>query len=329
MLVYLDQSALSRLAEGRFPDLLETLRRGIHSGALLCPESFEHRDETVLADKSRFDAITELSDELSMGVGLLDREDVWRNEVHVAVASFLGEEPPMEIWKEAFEKDPHLPLDHLFPVSPGLRVTFPPEKVDWREEEARKRKEPFADLLNEHWQRSTGASFEEQTEVEFQGSLGLLLMPLVNPSRFLAWLKESRALMEEEIRAGHIESDYNRYVHRHELGEFSDFLLCTYPTLRNRLGEFLASRQLRCTPSLRYPALLFAALFCTLCRKVRESDVFDIQHLTQGLSRCDIVTADGAWVQWCRERNLVPGSVRLFSSRELDQLTAHLHSVLN
>ncbi len=325
--MYLDQSALSRLAQGQFVDLLAVLRRGCRSGLLICPKSVAHEYETVLAGGDLFRAVTNLSDELSLGVGLLDHEDTWRNEVRVAAALFLDEMAPMEVWQEAFEKDPQMPLDRLFPIG-GLRVVVRPEKVASMEAEAQDQKAPMASRLNKGWQLPAGVTFAEQAETEFQGALLLYLMPLVDPSGFEAWLEESRVAMEPEWLAGELGSAHGRFEYRQAIGDFSGSLLDTYPGLRNRLQEFLASSQLRSMPSLRYRALLFAARACVPGRKGRDGDEYDIQHLTHGLSRCDVVTADGAWTQWCRARGLVPRGVRLFSSREFDRLTAYLQAAV-
>jgi hypothetical protein len=59
-------------------------------------------------------------------------------------------------------------------------------------------------------------------------------------------------------------------------------------------------------PALRYPALLHAAAATTRGRKFRGNDLYDFAHLTNGLSRCDLVTADSGMTQLCRNFRWVP-----------------------
>jgi hypothetical protein len=47
-------------------------------------------------------------------------------------------------------------------------------------------------------------------------------------------------------------------------------------------------------------------------------DGYDIEHLTRGLSRCDLVTADSSMTELCRAYKLVPAGCQLCSYRELD-----------
>lgn len=299
---------------------------------MICPESSEHHYETVLADDTRFRPIADLSDELSMGVRFLDREATWRNEVHSAAASFLGNAPPMELWQEAFADSPHAPLHELFPVH-GLRVTIEPEKIDWLEEEAADDKRQ-ALLFQQAWNtaRAAGVTFDKQVENEFAAMLGWKLFPLVNQNGYSTWLADSHREMSRELAngqdVGRTGSAYNRYLHRRALGEFSRYLLNRYTGLRGREREFLESEQLRCAPSLRYPPLFLAALCCTPRRKAKPGDLYDIYHLTQGFSRCDIVTADASMAQLCRDFRLIPSTVRLFSARELDDLAEHVGTAL-
>jgi len=331
LLVYLDQSALSRLAAGAQPRLLELLRNGRVAGRLVCPQSAEHRYETVLtSDDTVFRAISELSDELSMGVGFLAAEDVWQEEVHAAAAAFTGVQPTAQVWQEAFETDPHAPLEALFPVR-GLRVSVEPEKAEWLEEEAAHEKD-LSVRMQAAWDSGVAASFAVQAEAALVEMIKWKLFPLVDRKGYAAWVREIEneslrelAVSEDFTRTG---SAFNRYSHRRHLGTFAESLLRAYPGLRGREQAFVRSDHVRNVPSFRYPTLLMAGLCCITGRKAKPGDLYDIQHLTQGLSRCDIATADGGMTQLCRQYGLVPSAVRLFSSRELQDLTAHLDSVL-
>lgn len=69
-------------------------------------------------------------------------------------------------------------------------------------------------------------------------------------------------------------------------------------------------------------AALTAGLAATRGRKHKPGDGYDIEHLTRGLSRCGIVTADSGMTELCRSRGLVPSGCELLSARELDRLPA-------
>ncbi len=72
-------------------------------------------------------------------------------------------------------------------------------------------------------------------------------------------------------------------------------------------------------PALRYPALLRAGLAVARNRRAKPGDGYDIDHLTVGLSRCDIVTADGGMTQLVTNHQLVPPDCRIFSTREMQE----------
>ena len=52
-------------------------------------------------------------------------------------------------------------------------------------------------------------------------------------------------------------------------------------------------------------------------RSTKRGDGYDITHLTCGLSRCDIVTADSGMAQLVRNHNLSAADCRLFGFREM------------
>jgi hypothetical protein len=329
LLVYLDQSALSRLAEGKYPGLRKVLDDGRIAGRLACPRSAEHEYETALTrNDTMYRAMNDLSEELSLGIQFRDSDEVWRNEVEVAVAIFLGLEAPMEVWEEAFADDPHESLDAIFGPS-GFRVALLAGRASWMEEEAQQPK-ALALQLQKAWDvaRASQATFEEQVELEFQHHLRWKLYPLVDPTAYSNWVRVAETDAEAERDAGldwtRTGSAQSRYGYRLGLGRFALYLLKTYPALASRLADFLASEHVRRIPSLRYPALFQAGLALTRNRNAKPGDLYDLQHLSQGLSRCDVVTGDGGMVQLCRGRGLIPSAVRLFSSREFDDMASYL-----
>ena len=82
-------------------------------------------------------------------------------------------------------------------------------------------------------------------------------------------------------------------------------------------------------PTLRYPALLRAALAADpTARKPRPSDGYDIEHLTLGLSRCDIVTADRSMARITRERASSPTAASCSSAVTSTGLTGAIEYAL-
>jgi hypothetical protein len=63
-------------------------------------------------------------------------------------------------------------------------------------------------------------------------------------------------------------------------------------------------------------------------RKPRSRDGYDIEHLTIGLSRCDLVTADRSMTRIARERDLIPDGCQLFEFSDVAGLTAVVEQAL-
>src|SRR2546430_12805959 len=94
--------------------------------------------------------------------------------------------------------------------------------------------------------------------------------------------------------------------------------------MRGHWREFAVSDELAHMPAIRFPALFRAAIAVRRGRKAGPGDGYDIAHLTRGLSRCDIVTADRAMTAIARERRLVPSGCQLFRTSE----TAEFHAAV-
>jgi hypothetical protein len=63
-------------------------------------------------------------------------------------------------------------------------------------------------------------------------------------------------------------------------------------------------------------------------RKAKQGDGYDIAHLTRGLSRCDIVTADAGMTQIARSRRIVPDGCQLFPFRDMAALHRAVETAL-
>lgn len=330
VLVYLDQSTVSALAtEERFSGLREFLRGVVQEGRLVCPESVGHTGETIAASRS-WEDIIKLTDELSMGIRFRGDSELADHEVHAAASAFCGH-PPRELWREAFHTDPHTDRDKLFAGGFRVRSYFPPDEhrlaeVAYSKDLEAKLEEVYASVRRE------GMSFDEQVEREFSEMVYWKLGPLVNPERFGNQMaRRSAGLMGDwmkdvvDISPG---SAYNAYMSVAEGKMRAQHLLERFPELRGREHEFAGSPELRNMPSLRYPAIFRAALATMRGRRPKRGDGHDIEHLTKGLSRCDIVTADAGMTQLANGHQLVAADCQLLRFNDIDGLIAAVEAAL-
>jgi len=115
----------------------------------------------------------------------------------------------------------------------------------------------------------------------------------------------------------------------HQRAAFITALIQELPELRERDADFFASRELRTVPSLMLQAYLRAVLALTRGRRAWPGDAYDVVHLTHGLSRCDLVTADRGMVEMVQARKLLPTDVGLFESSDVDGLIAAVRESLD
>jgi len=271
-----------------------------------------------------------------MGIEFLGRELIEWNEIYAAARAFLGREP-RALWKEAFREDPHTPREKLFFEFMGgqirIKARFPVDEDQRAEVRYDKAKEdPMVKAYAEL--RAAGFSFEEMTEANTEAMLNWKLGPLFDADGFHAAVERRKAELvaewattsEPNLAPGSPTNRYMTFAIR--MSQTSSFVE-RYPELVDRSAEFKASSELRSLPTLRYPALLRAALAADpTARKPRPSDGYDIEHLTIGLSRCDIVTADRSMTRIARERGLIPDGCQLFEFSDVAGLTAAVEQAL-
>lgn len=327
--VYLDQSTMSRLVDDPArARLRELLVNGVQSERIVCPYSTEHTAESILAERLYVE-LDHLYEELCMGVDFYDDDRITWAEIHAAAADFAGEDPG-PVWREAFRTNPDASRDELFPG--GFRVVARlPHTDELVRAEVRHAKEATLAIGVYEEARAAGFTFEEQAEREFKATVLRELSPLVWPHRYAQQL--ARATEDvvnapanlDPLRPGNpvvkLQSLAMKKTRVRSLTE-------RYPVVAEQPEAFVMSTAVTRMPMLRYPALFHAALALTPGRKPKSGDRFDISHLTKGLSRCDIVTADSGMAQLCRDFGLVPDDCRLFGARELDALEASLAEVL-
>lgn len=316
-LFYLDQWALSGMVRDApgFATLLGRLQEGVDAGAGICPASHEHRSEATLADPGLWAALDELADKLSLGIEFHPREEVEEHELAAAACEFSSCGPEGELWEEAFTSNPHTPRDELFMEFFGgqirVRAVLPPTEL---EQDEVIRQKAIADRMNEAYEelRREGFSYEELAEANLQKMFDWKLGPLLDKpgfSRELARARRNLVADPSGLTVGRVQTLVRRLAMVTELAE-------RYPAINEHPEDFRGSEALRCMPTLRYPALLRAALATARNRKARPGDELDVEHLIRGLSRCDIATADRSMAHLVRERKLVPQGCQLISGSE-------------
>jgi hypothetical protein len=330
--VYLDQSTLSELITPARRPLLELLKDGVAAGRLICPAAGEHRDETALAPATLYPHLHALSHELSMGVDFHEPDYTAAVEVSAAAAEFVGEPRNEPMWREAFREDPEAARPFLrgardHPPMLGFASDLLRREVEHEKSKAPPITGAYATA------REAGYTFEQQVEREFEEVVYWRLGPLTNPERFAAQKAALAAEVTRELAAGRLDptspgTAFSRYSAVGIREARAESLFRRYPALEGRLAEFAASPELRAMPALRYPALLHAAAAATRGRKFRGNDLYDFGHLTNGLSRCDLVTADSGMAQLCRNFRLIPDGVELFGARQLDAFEVRLRERL-
>lgn len=170
------------------------------------------------------------------------------------------------------------------------------QRAEARHEKAKE--DPVQEAYDEL--RVGALSFEQIAEANVEAMLNWKLGPIFDPEHFYEALRERHVTVVKEwlttpgtdMTPGSTITRYLAFATRESQARA---LVERFPALHERAGEFKASTELRSMPTLRYPALLRAALASDPTkRKATPSDGYDIDHLTLGLSRCDIATADRA-----------------------------------
>jgi hypothetical protein len=335
LLVYLDQSSLSGMVRNpdAFGKLQDLLMENVHAGQLICVRSLAHYDESVLAKEHTWFALDTLARDLSPGVRFLTAAEIENNEIRAAARELLGKTREA-LWQEAFTADPHTSCEPL--VAPHSDATSPkhirpPTGLERAEVEHQKDKEnALTDAYREAGERF---SFEEICEAYLHALLEWKLGPLASTSKWLAQLEaRNRDVAEEEARGANPLRPGSALLRREAVvqrGEFIKRLVVELPELRDRDADFFASRELRTMPSLMLHAYLRAGLAATRGRRAWPADAYDVVHLTHGLSRCDLITADRGMVEMVRARKLLPTDVRLYESSDVDGLIAAVHASLD
>jgi len=327
VLMYLDQSTLSDLAlQDSRAQTRELLLEGVKADKVICPGSVGHTDETL--DARQWETIQALHEELAMGVAFLDQSQIEERETWSAVAAFCGAPPYYSLVDEAFAGDPQTPRDELFPG--GMRVAATLGPALFRSGEVAHEKGKEAGLQQAYdAARALGRSYQEQADAEYEAMVSWTLGPLVDPDGFADRLarKQAEMLASSEWSPGP-GTPTSQYLAAAQRGAFAEALAERYPLMAGRWREFAVSDELAHMPAIRFPALFRAAIAVRRGRNADAGDGYDIAHLTRGLSRCDIVTADRAMTAIARERSLVPSGCALFRTSETGEFHAAVEAAI-
>jgi hypothetical protein len=225
-----------------------------------------------------------------MGITFLDPRQIRQREAYAAAAAFFGQPPLYSVVDEAFDRDPQTERDELF--AGGFRVVARLGPMELRTSEVARKKDKEAGLQTAYdAARSLGRSFEEQARDEYEQMVKWVLGPLADP-RYEAEVERKHEAATKALVTGEDRGALSKYQAVAERKDFADSLGANFPALADRAQEFAGSEELAHMPALQYPALLRAGIAVRRGRLAKRGDGYDIDHLTCGLSRCDVVTAD-------------------------------------
>ncbi len=326
MLVALDQSTLSELAlDDGNAATRELLRSAVKAGTLVCPMSLGSMDETLDAG-GIWQPISDLHEELSMGIEFLDPKQIRQREAFAAAAAFCGQPALYSVGEEAFDRNPQTNREELF--SGGFRVIARIGPLDIRSSEVAREKDKEAGLQVAYdAARGLKRSFEEQAREEYEQMVKWVLGPLADPDYEVEVARKLTAATKG-LMAGGDRGALSKYQAVAQRKDVADSLIANFPALAGRAQQFARSEELEQMPALQYPPLLRAGIAVRRGRLARRGDGYDIDHLTCGLSRCDLVTADAGMTQLVRGHKLVPSGCQIFSTREMQMFHAAVEAAL-
>ncbi len=247
-----------------------------------------------------------------MGIDFLDPKSIRQREVWTAASEFFNLDSDYSLAEEAFDRDPHTPREDLY--NGGFRVSVRSEPSEHLAAEVVSQKHKEDRLQTAYDEaRQIGRSFEAQAEVEYDAMVRWVLGPIADAD-FTDEFARKQAAATVARWPGQALS---RYIAVAERGQFAESLLAKFPDLSERRAEFAASEELRQMPALYYPAIVRAALATMRSRRAKPGDGYDIDHLANGLSRCDMVTADSGMAQLVVNHKLVAPDCQLFGFRDL------------
>ena len=332
LLMYLDSSTFGAVArkDAGADELDAAIRTAIEDEAGVCVSAPWHDDEVALLNLgSTLDRVTRVIRRYTLDVRMRNPESLIDQELEAAASQYGGDIGPVS-WREAFECDPDDPplkpfqADYLDQRNrPELPAALVDEVTDMRNTSER--------LLAAHRElRDRRFDWDTVAEANIEARVRYLLGPLADPDfsaveqgrrdgLIRAWIKG-----EGDAEPG---SPTRRYVRFAQVASNARALAERHPSVAADPAGFSWSDTVRYLPTIGLFSVLIAALSVDGRRTTPQpSDLHDIWHLTYGLSRCDIVTADRRTARLALERELVPAGTRLLEAHKLSDIASAVRS---
>ncbi len=322
-LVYFDTSTFACLTRGDDgADQLEAvLRRAIDRESAICVGSPWLDDEVALVRSGpKLDRLVQTIRTYTLGLEMKSEEELIDFELSAAAREFSGEDIRVS-WEEAFRDDPDDP-----PLTP-----FQADYLNEREglehpppglEDAAYDRGTSESLTQAHTElREADLDWEEVAAGNLESQARYLLAPLADPKSV-----ERATLLQEKIMnnwlSGELDmgagSSVRKFMRLAHVVSNAKRLRERFPAVASDPVGFFESDAVRHMPMIRLFSFLLAALSIDGRRKKPQaSDLHDLRHLTYGLSRCDIVTADRRSCELVRARSLIPRGVTLCEAHRL------------
>jgi hypothetical protein len=324
ILIYLDTSTLGELACGNpaAQGLSDVLLGAIESERAICVGSPWHEDEIALLAWA--DQQVKALRTYTLDLRMRHEEELIVRELDAAAREFSGQARECP-WDEAFEDDPDKPPLQPFQAQYlNERLSF--EAARGLRDEAQHDRRTSESLTDAHMElRQRGLSWEEVAAGNLDAQVAYFLGPLADPAFLEKAEARQRELAREWLRSGvntEAGSATRKYLRFAQVASTALHLRDKYPAIAADPAGFCESDAVRGLPTVRLFSFLLAALSVDGRQtKPSASDLHDLRHLTYGLSRCDIVTADRRSCALVRQRDLVPEEVELVEATNFDEIT--------
>jgi hypothetical protein len=333
-LIYLDTSTFDAIAkrDTAAAGLVESLDRALAEERAICVGSQWHDDELALMDigpvlNANVRAMRTYTHDLRMR---FENELITR-ELFAAAHEFAGDTEPV-VWREAFRDDPDDPplndfqadwMNRQNEIEPRPSLA---EEVEHDRETSQRLNGAHLELRGEHeWSEIAAANLRQQ--------IRHYLAPLADRAYYQAVGERLTAEAARAMAGGDVGltpgSPVSIHVRFAEVAHHANAIKDRIPAVAADPEGFCASDAVVFLPTMRLFSFLLAALSADGKRtSPQKGDLHDIWHLTYGLSRCDIVTADKRTCALAHGRNLIPRGARLFEAHHgLDDAAAAIDAL--
>ena len=297
------------------------LRGTIDEQAAICVGSPWLDDEVALLRFGpRLNRLVQAVRTYTLGLQMKSEGELIDFELSAAAREFSGQAVHIT-WEEAFRDDPDDP-----PLQP-FQAEYLNERQGFQQppadpEDVTHDRGTSESLSQAHEElREAELDWEEVATGNMEQQARYLLAPFGDPKSVDRANRLQRELVNEwpsgEPRM-HAGSPVRKYLRLARVMSNAKGLRERFPAVGEDPVGFLESDAVRHLPMIRLFSFLLAALSVDGRRtKPQASDLHDLRHLTYGLSRCDIVTADRRSCLLARGRDLIPAGVTLREAHAL------------